>query len=226
MKEPTPISDTEKVTRLPTVRPAATPARVTKRRAETRARLMTAAATVFAERGFGQVSIEQICAAAGYSRGAFYSNFDSPEELFFALYAQRAEALSNQVAQALTTHGGGNSVPELVEKVVNALTVDRQWIMIKTDFLLHAARTPALAPVLGAQRDALRDILAPHLAAAVDIDALPQTLRTPAGLARAVTTIYDGATIQLLVDPDQEALRRWLQDVLVGLLDRAAEEPT
>jgi hypothetical protein len=74
--------------------------------------------------------------------------------------------------------------------------------------------------------DALRDILAPHLAAAVDIDALPQTLRTPAGLARAVTTIYDGATIQLLVDPDQEALRRWLQDVLVGLLDRAAEEPT
>ncbi len=52
-----------------------TPTRVTKRRAETRGRLMGAATTLFAEKGFGQVGIEQICEAAGYTRGAFYSNF-------------------------------------------------------------------------------------------------------------------------------------------------------
>jgi len=51
---------------------------------------MQAATTLFAERGFGQVSIEQICEAAGYTRGAFYSNFDSVDELFFALYSERA----------------------------------------------------------------------------------------------------------------------------------------
>ncbi|WP_231991276.1 TetR family transcriptional regulator [Mycobacterium ulcerans] len=47
----------------------ATPARVTKRRAETRARLVDAAFRVFADKGFGHVRIEDVCAAAGYTRG-------------------------------------------------------------------------------------------------------------------------------------------------------------
>jgi AcrR family transcriptional regulator len=49
-----------------------TPTRVTRRRAETRARLLDAAFGVFATRGFGRASIEEVCEAAGYTRGAFY----------------------------------------------------------------------------------------------------------------------------------------------------------
>ena len=55
------------------------------RRAQTRAALLDAAARVFAERGFGGASVEAIAAEAGYTRGAFYSNFASKEELFVAL---------------------------------------------------------------------------------------------------------------------------------------------
>ncbi len=64
--------------------------RVTARRLRTRAHLLDAAFTVFAAKGFGHVSIEEICDAAYYTRGAFYSNFAYLDELFFALYAQRA----------------------------------------------------------------------------------------------------------------------------------------
>ena len=76
-----------------------TTGRVTKRRVRTRANLLDAAFAVFAAKGFGRVSIEEVCEAAGYSRGAFYSNFDSLDELFFALYQQRADLIAEQVVR-------------------------------------------------------------------------------------------------------------------------------
>ena len=214
--------------RRASLRPDGTTPRVTKRRAETRGRLMQAATTLFAERGFGQVSIEQICEAAGYTRGAFYSNFDSVDELFFALYQERAVVIAEQVARSLAAGGPAGSIPALVDRVVAALMVDRQWIMIKTDFLLHAARSREVAAVLAAHHDELREALAAHLSTVVDVDGLPPALRTPDGLAHAVGTIHDGAMLQLLLDPDEAALRRWLRVLLIALLDHSAdhrEEP-
>lgn len=192
--------------------------RVTKRRSETRARLLAAATTIFAERGFGQVSIEQLTAAAGFTRGAFYSNFASIEELFFALYEERSELVAAQVAQALTTPS--ETLAKLVDQVLTALTVDRQWILIKTDFLLHAARNPEIATALAGHQDALRNILAAHFAVATVTDALPPALKDPQRLARAVITIHDGAMLQLHIDPDQQSLGRWLHDLLIALLVR------
>jgi len=197
------------------------PARVTKRRAETRARLMEAAMVVFAEHGFGQVSIEQICEAAGFSRGAFYSNFASIEQLFVAMYQEHAALIAGQIEEALTAEPATRSVRELIDRTVTALMVDRQWVMIKTDFLLHAARTQGAA-VLTDRHDMLRDILSAHWAATIPVDALPAALQTPDGLARAIITIHDGAMLQLLANPDQQAPRQWLQDLLVALLVQPA----
>ena len=118
------------------------PPRVTRRRAATRARLLDAAFEVFAARGFGQASIEAVCEAAGYTRGAFYSNFESLAELFFALYEQRSELLIAQVSEALAEAPEGETTPSLVKRIVAALTVDRDWILVKTEFFLYAARTP------------------------------------------------------------------------------------
>jgi AcrR family transcriptional regulator len=60
--------------------------RVTKRRAETRQRLLQAALEVFAQEGFGRSTVDQVCARAGYTRGAFYSNFATLDELFLAAW--------------------------------------------------------------------------------------------------------------------------------------------
>lgn len=120
----------------------ATGGRVTGRRVRTRANLLEAAFTVFAAKGFGRVSIEQVCEAAGYSRGAFYSNFDSLDELFFALYRQRADLIADQVSAALASDGPDLDVPAAVERVTEVLLLDRDWLLVKTDFLVHAARDP------------------------------------------------------------------------------------
>lgn len=54
-------------------------------REQTTQRLLEAAAKVIARKGLDACSVEDIAEAAGYSRGAFYSNFSSKEDLFIEL---------------------------------------------------------------------------------------------------------------------------------------------
>src|ERR1700743_3553905 len=62
-------------------------------RDQTRQRLLDAAQRLIARKGLSAASVENITAAAGYTRGAFYSNFDSKDDLFIELlrrdHAQR-----------------------------------------------------------------------------------------------------------------------------------------
>lgn len=198
-------------------RPDGTPARVTKRRGETRARLLEAAFAVFAERGLGHARIEDVCERAGYTRGAFYSNFDDLDELFFALYEDRAQHVAGQVSRALAD-AGERSGGALVRQVVDALTVDRDWTLIRKDFLLHAARTPAIAAALTAQRDALLDAIAAPLRAAVSAGSLQPSLGTAEDLAQAVLAIYDGLADQLLLDLTPGELQDRLTKLVTALL--------
>lgn len=70
----------------------------TRRREQTRARLLDAAHEVFAEVGMDAASVEMVCERAGFTRGAFYSNFESKDELFLALIMQLAEQKMAEVA--------------------------------------------------------------------------------------------------------------------------------
>ena len=63
-------------------------------RDETRDKLFEAAARMFEQHGIGGASIEAIAAAAGFTRGAFYSNFESKDELIIAM-------LEDHVAQSI-----------------------------------------------------------------------------------------------------------------------------
>jgi len=69
--------------------------------AQTRAALLDAAARVFRQDGFAGASVEAIAADAGFTRGAFYSNFSSKEELFAELLQERIYANYTQMAQQL-----------------------------------------------------------------------------------------------------------------------------
>lgn len=60
-------------------------------REQTRQRLLDAAAAAFAEHGFQGASIDDIAARAGFTRGAFYSNFDDKSELLVQLCERRID---------------------------------------------------------------------------------------------------------------------------------------
>ncbi|MCW2623496.1 TetR/AcrR family transcriptional regulator [Mycobacterium sp.] len=193
---------------------------MTKRRAETRANLIEAAFRVFADKGFGQVRIDDVCAAAGYTRGAFYSNFDSLEELFFTLYDESARLIAGQVTEALTADDINPGVEAVIERVTATLLLDRDWLLIKTDFLLHAARNPAVADRLATHRQELRNAIEKRLDGARQRLTLPDAISDIPNAARAVVAAYDGVTVQLLLDGDLQAGRSWLTQLLTALLDR------
>ncbi|MFJ4690670.1 TetR/AcrR family transcriptional regulator [Streptomyces sp. NPDC088766] len=199
--------------------------RVTRRRVRTRANLLDAAFEVFAAKGFGRVSIEEVCEAAGYSRGAFYSNFASLDELFFALYRQRADLIARQVAEALAGDGPGLDVPASVDRVTEVLLLDHDWLLVKTDFLVHAARDPAVARTLLEHRATLRGAIADRLGRDRGPDALPAVLGGADAAARAVVAAYDGVTTQLLLDKDVDGARAWLKQLLTALLTEGGAHP-
>ena len=205
-------------TSTPTALPDAV--RVTRRRAQTRARLLDAAFEVFAATGFGQASIEAVCEAAGFSRGAFYSNFTDLDELFFALYDDRAGLIADQLTASLTQAAGHRAPPttELLARVTEVLLLDRDWLLVKTEFLLHAARRPAVAEALARHRAALREAVAVRLREMAAHRAIPPLLGDADAAAAAVVAVYDGVTVQLLLDRDADAARAWLRHLLTALL--------
>jgi AcrR family transcriptional regulator len=198
---------------------AAKPVRVTKRRAETRARLIEAAFQVFADKGFGHVRIEDVCAAAGYTRGAFYSQFDTLEELFFLLYDQWAARTAEQVRSAMEGADAIADLPGVVDRIVAALLLERDWLLIKMDFLLYAARNPELAQRWERHRAQLRAAIQERLTAS-GLERY-QSIDTVAETARAVIAVYDGVSIQLVLDSDLTAARAWLAQLLNVVLNRA-----
>ncbi|WP_323018396.1 TetR/AcrR family transcriptional regulator [Castellaniella sp.] len=71
--------------------------------AQTRQRLLAAAHALFAAHGFNATSVEQIALEAGYSRGAFYSNFQTKAEVFLVLLQQEHEAIMAELHTLLET---------------------------------------------------------------------------------------------------------------------------
>ena len=73
-------------------------------RDDTREKLFEAAARVFEEQGIGGASIEAIAAAAGFTRGAFYSNFKSKDELIIAMLEDHVEQSIGRIRDLLDKH--------------------------------------------------------------------------------------------------------------------------
>ena len=61
----------------------------------TRMRLIEAAEALFSRRGFDDTPVDDISELAGYSRGAFYSNFDDKDQVFLAVIDRRWPSISN-----------------------------------------------------------------------------------------------------------------------------------
>lgn len=71
-------------------------------REQTRERLLDAAHAVFTQKGLALTSVEDISGAAGYSRGAFYSNFEDKTELFFELLRREDESIDQDFHRLLS----------------------------------------------------------------------------------------------------------------------------
>jgi AcrR family transcriptional regulator len=124
-----------------------TPVVDSERRKRTRERLMDAAYEVFAEVGVHAASVEAICERAGFSRGAFYSNFESKEELFFALSDRevektvaRAGDLARELLPATAPAGERDVVADVVRTMITFVGGEANWHRIVAEYRLLAMR--------------------------------------------------------------------------------------
>lgn len=117
----------------------------TKRRPVTVAAVLDAGLSLFLERGFHQASIHDITAAAGLTRGAFYSNFPTKEALFLAVYDRKTDEMLTEFHQILeSTPADGDAVALLLNYAANGGAGGDDWFLALSEFTVHAARNAQL----------------------------------------------------------------------------------
>lgn len=122
----------------------------------TRQALLDSARKIFARDGFEACRIEDVAAATGHTRGAFYAHFRTKEDLFFALLEQEAKRRVAQMLAALDRcETEKNRIAALREFFVSRIT-DRRWAMLMIEFKLFAVRHPELRPRLAAAHRRIR----------------------------------------------------------------------
>ncbi|MFJ9611225.1 TetR/AcrR family transcriptional regulator [Kitasatospora sp. NPDC101176] len=166
-----------------------------RRRVHTRARLLAAAGDLFLTVGFARTSIEDVCAAAGYTRGAFYSNFAGKEDLLLALFDDQATERMAELEKLAAVRAAltpAERARVLVEALLRVEPAETGWILLFLEFRLVAARSEVLAEQVAAHDRAVSAALAEVLERA-----LPE-LVPPGATARQAAAVILAAREGLL----------------------------
>ena len=129
---------------------------------------MAAATLVFAARGISGASVEEICEAAGFTRGAFYSNFAHKDALVLALIEQGVQLQFAAAERAIAEMKAAPASLRPEELLSLALTAfeaagrsSPDSVLTQQEMLLHAARQPTLrAPYLAFTDECVRQLTA------------------------------------------------------------------
>lgn len=200
---------------------AETTAPTKRRRSQTRQRLLDAAFDAFADDGLGRCTVEQICERAGFTRGAFYSNFTSLEELFLAMWEQRSAAMLDQVRAVLDADLAVTDPRAVMEHVLDAVPVDDKWFRITSEFTAHALRTPPLRRLMVAREAAISAALTPVVSTL--LERAGRRVTDPPALGRALIAVHDGTLVQCLLEPDSAELRAYRLDLFLRVLESYTE---
>ncbi len=187
-------------------------------RDDTCEKLFEAAATVFEEQGIGGASIEALAAAAGFSRGAFYSNFKSKDELIIAMLEDHVEQSIRRNLDLLATHGN-------VEDFLDALrTMDRsrhdplgRSPLLHMEMILFVARSEKRRPELAKRLRTRRKLVADIVETALKNSGKKPA--DPAWTAAILLAMEDGFRLHRLIDPETTPADSFLR--AVGDLQKA-----
>jgi len=136
------------------------------KQAHTRACLMQSAATVFARRGLQQASIDEVAEDAGFTKGAFYANFKSKEELFLAMLDERFAKRIEDIERVIADEGDpAEKARRAGDEFVRQLSADREWERLFFEFCAYAARDEEFRDELVTRYRAMRERIAAALSA-------------------------------------------------------------
>jgi AcrR family transcriptional regulator len=192
-----------------------------RRRQQTRNHLLEAAARVFAERGFHGATMDEVAAAAGFTKGAVYSNFKNKEDLFLALFDLRAEQEFEEVQKALAERSG-LADPDATERDV-ALTSrlifgSPEFHLLSLEFTLYAARNEDARRKLAERQRAATQTLVDLLQAQVGELGADYELSAD-DVVTLQLSLFNGIGLRHLIDP--ETVNDKTIEMAIGFITRA-----
>ena len=205
------------------------------RREATRQRVLDAAREVFAERGVIGGTVEDICERAGFTRGAFYSNFTDKDDVLRALIAREHARLIEHLDAGFalleeSAEGAGRGDPDpdatmaaVADRLLRAVPDDRHFSLIQTELEIHAVRDPDTSRAFVEADAAFRARIADYLERGLRL--LGRELVVDVEDATdAIVAIVERSTRRALLagDPgDPDALARVMLPVLIAAASRS-----
>ncbi len=192
-----------------------------RRRQLTREHLLAAAAQVFAERGFSGATLDEVARVAGFTKGAVYSNFESKDDLFLALFKANYEREMAQLVATLES-----SVVPAVDRLSDFVALIQEEsghapnsTLLYVEFWLYAARSPEARAQLAAIDDEAVQSLTELLRAEREHEGIGP-LEDPERTARVIEMLFRGIGMLRAMQPDvvdDELLRVAIEFVARGL---------
>ncbi len=183
----------------------------------TKRRLLKAALRIFARDGFEASRIDDIAAEAGHTRGAFYANFNSKEELFLALVEQQSARHAKAVRETLERCKTEAERMDSLREYYASRLADRQWSILLIEFKLYALRHGKRARLAEAHRQ-VRMISKPEIERL-----LPSRLQAPPESQEitrvALEALLTGLNLESSYDPKRVS-ERLVQSILRQAFDK------
>jgi AcrR family transcriptional regulator len=195
------------------------------RKARTRERLLAAAASAYARRGFGGATLDEVAAEAGFTKGAVYSHFGSKENLLIALLE---EHLAEQIAEQIATFDLGIDRWERPragsDRWMASLERDPDPFRLFVELWVYAQRDERLRRRLAGGLDAIRKTIARFAETGAAESGVPHPPQLAERYATVALALGIGLPMVHLIDP--ESAPTSLLGAVLSALIRSAERDT
>jgi AcrR family transcriptional regulator len=180
----------------------------------TRERLLDAASDVFKRLGYNGASLDAVADAAGYTKGAVYSNFATKADLFMALL-ERYVAREGAAQEAQFESGSLEDFIDQLDKTIEHQTrSDPEWVLLQLEFYLAAARDPAIRERYLRSSDETRIATGE----AIDVELKKTGLKpffTGEELGVLLNALGNGLALGFYLEPDKVDLKLYVRAVRV-----------
>jgi AcrR family transcriptional regulator len=184
-------------------------------KAQTRAALLAAGEGVFAAKGFHGATVEEIAAAAGFTRGAFYANFHDKADILLTLLDEQSRTRLTQLGEELEADPGGYGLAALATWFEQTFATPSPLDVAVAEFTPLAARDPAHAERFQQRFRDVRD----YVTTIVEVECARAGFDIPIPTARFATMIIalvDGVVGLHRLDPETAPVEL-LTDALIYL---------
>jgi AcrR family transcriptional regulator len=168
----------------------------------TRSSLLQSATKLICRKGITEASVDEIASDAGFTKGAFYANFRSKEEMFLVMLDEKYAA----ELERLEAHLPGDGVPaeevrESAEDFIRFVRSDPEWTKLYFEFVAHAARNADFRQELATRDRAMQQRMADVIRSwASDFPGEPPF--SYEDLAKMLFAMGNGFLMTQLIEPD------------------------